>query len=138
MLSGSAEGATICAAPELCSDSSGAGLCVTVGVDLTCNGGVAGNQVGKDGTLTEHSREPLHGVVEGEKGCGRWASMMTSAVSLVGVCVAAALEVESTMATLVAGNDADGAEGTMCGGEACEDRAGTLSAAGRKQSSLKP
>lgn len=56
------------------------------------------------------------------------ASMTSSAVSIVGVGVAATLEVESTLATLLAGNDADGAGGTMCGGKACAERTDPLSA----------
>lgn len=54
--------------------------------------------------------------------------MTSSAVSIGGVGVAATLEVESTMATLLAVNDVDCAGGTMCGAKACADHTDPLSA----------
>lgn len=56
--------------------------------------------------------------------------MTSSAASLVGEGAAAEQEVRSRGPTLVSGYDADGAGGTVCGGESCADRAGTYPAAG--------
>lgn len=64
--------------------------------------------------------------------------MSSSAASAVHVDVAAVVEMGFRVATLVAGDDANGTEGIMCGGEASVDRTGTFSTAGGKQSSLKP